>query len=117
MEAITTAFKGRSNSFPETPSQTSPRSPASQRQNTGNPPILDVYACNWTSFSNANRVDFPSVTGGAQQQVATEVSEEQHYLPYVAQGEKLQRVTQALKDTRRQQQKVELQLDERKTEL
>eukprot|EP00971_Amphidinium_carterae_P220827 4384142-Amphidinium_carterae.1 len=72
MEAITTAFKGRSNSFSETPSQTLKRLPVSQRQSTGNPPILNVYACNWTSFSNANQVDFPSVTGGAQQQVATE---------------------------------------------
>eukprot|EP00971_Amphidinium_carterae_P016591 327694-Amphidinium_carterae.1 len=59
---------GRSNSFSGTSSQTSPRSPVSQRQNTGNPPIADVYACDWTSFSNANRVDFPSEAGGAQQQ-------------------------------------------------
>eukprot|EP00971_Amphidinium_carterae_P166415 3298041-Amphidinium_carterae.1 len=91
MEAITTAFKGRSNSCPETPSRTFPRLPVLQRQNTGNPPILDVYACDWTSFPNANRVDFPSVTGKAQQQVATTASEGADYLLYVAQEEELQR--------------------------
>eukprot|EP00971_Amphidinium_carterae_P194783 3865162-Amphidinium_carterae.1 len=114
---------GRSNSSPGTPSRTSPRSPVSQRQNTGNPPIADVYACDWTSFSNptnpnANRVDFPSEAGGAQQQVASpRQGVQQDYLMYVAQGEELQRIQQTLEAMREQQQRTELHLDERETEL
>eukprot|EP00971_Amphidinium_carterae_P002439 48334-Amphidinium_carterae.2 len=77
----------------------------------------------WTSFPNltnpiANRVDFPSEAEGAQQQVAPSTSGVQSdYLLYVAQGEELQRVSKALKDTRHQQQRTELHLEERKTKL
>eukprot|EP00971_Amphidinium_carterae_P121083 2398366-Amphidinium_carterae.1 len=74
IEAITTRFKGRSNSSSGTPGRVSPRSPVSQRQSTGNPPITDVHACDWTSFENANQRDSQSVTGGTQQRVAEQVS-------------------------------------------